>query len=137
MVGVTYTVYIYINETTIKNYDSVVWSRTNLENAPTREGRYTMIGVQCTVYINIYIGNSSKPHDTTKTSVDSVSRWVSVVFTAIRRKSMWERTQLRCIYYCAVADVADEQGTTQLHGWVLRGRVSREALEVGNQITDD
>ena len=31
----------------------------------TREARYTMIEVICTVYIYIYRGNSSQPHDTT------------------------------------------------------------------------
>ena len=50
---------------------------------------------------------------------------------------MWERTQLRCIHHCAVAEAAVGRGTNQLHVWVLRGRVSREALAAGKQIIDD
>ena len=83
--GNMYRIYLLIKSRS-KNYGAVVWSRTNFENSTNPRGTvHGERGAMYRIYRNVSREDSSKPHDTTKTSIDSVSRWVSIVFTVIRR----------------------------------------------------
>ena len=119
-------IYIYISmKSRSKNYeaDAVVWSRTNLENSTNPRG--TVHDDRGTMY---------QQPQTTRHNKNKHLVLCSRLFVG---KSMWERTKLRYIHHCAIVEAAGRRGTNQLHGWVLRGRVLREALAAGKKIADN